>query len=487
MTIHVHSARVGWATNSSSTHSILVLPEGHAQVEDHFVEGNEFGWQTFTAASVRSKIAWLSCCLAEQAVRRLGSLGEGKAGKMHAIELLQQVGVAEDLLPSMEDWGYVDHQSRLDLPLEDYGVSAEMLKEVVALLMDPRVVITGGNDNDEQTHPLDYNGDAIDYSLWKERNCQDPFPRIRKDKRDNYWSAFDKGVTRFRWAADPGPAIIRAEVPELVDLSIGNRCSFGCKYCYRGSTSDQGYASQETVSRILSQLAMAGVFEVALGGGEPMQHPDLLDILGLAPSGLALHITTRDLSWLKVPQRRRPILQRITAFGFSVDTEAAARKALDAFDAEGITDRLNLQVVVGAIPEARLRKILDAAQLAYARVTLLGYKTTGFGSNVKPHKVSPDVLKGRYQIGIDSVLAKQWAPWLKKHHVWQGCYDLQEGAFSCYIDAEKQTLHRSSFDASEGISIVETRYPGASYQRIEATSDAILRAYQSMQTQAGIS
>ena len=57
--MNISNIRLGFATNSSSTHSIIILP---GQVDDMVWEG-EFGWQNFTLASSGAKMLYLAVCM----------------------------------------------------------------------------------------------------------------------------------------------------------------------------------------------------------------------------------------------------------------------------------------------------------------------------------------------------------------------------------------------------------------------------------------
>ena len=68
----------------------------------------------------------------------------------------------------------------------------------------------------------------------------------------------------------------------LADISISNYCSNECEYCYRSSSPDGKVISIENYEFILKQLTSeeyGSVFQVALGGGEPLLHPDFNEIL----------------------------------------------------------------------------------------------------------------------------------------------------------------------------------------------------------------
>lgn len=116
----------------------------------------------------------------------------------------------------------------------------------------------------------------------------------------NFVADAKTGVT-FRWGttlADDPPS---APWPELADISISNRCNAGCDYCYRDSSPDGHLMSVGSYARVLDQLThpeLGRVFQVALGGGEPTEHPHLGEILRLTRErGIVPNYTTNGLGW----------------------------------------------------------------------------------------------------------------------------------------------------------------------------------------------
>ncbi|MCS6898973.1 MAG: radical SAM protein [Myxococcales bacterium] len=87
------------------------------------------------------------------------------------------------------------------------------------------------------------------------------------------------------WSDPDGPPT----APLEVHLAVNSRCGVGCEGCYLDAT-PQGVEPpfQELVAR-LEELAAAGVFTVAFGGGEPLLRRDLGELarearrLGLTP------------------------------------------------------------------------------------------------------------------------------------------------------------------------------------------------------------
>lgn len=81
----------------------------------------------------------------------------------------------------------------------------------------------------------------------------------------------DVGYPEPSWAADG---------PELIDLSITNYCEKGCRFCYRETLRDDAlFMSLEDVAEVVRQASECGTMQIALGGGNPNQHPRFVDVL----------------------------------------------------------------------------------------------------------------------------------------------------------------------------------------------------------------
>ncbi len=70
--------------------------------------------------------------------------------------------------------------------------------------------------------------------------------------------------------------------PELLDISITNKCDRECKICYKKSNREGKNINIADLQMILRQASEMKVLQVALGGGNPNQHPDFCRILQLS-------------------------------------------------------------------------------------------------------------------------------------------------------------------------------------------------------------
>lgn len=70
--------------------------------------------------------------------------------------------------------------------------------------------------------------------------------------------------------------------PELLDISITNYCERNCSFCYRNSSKAGKHMSISLYRDIIQEARKSKVFQVALGGGNPNQHPNFVDFLRIA-------------------------------------------------------------------------------------------------------------------------------------------------------------------------------------------------------------
>jgi len=117
---------------------------------------------------------------------------------------------------------------------------------------------------------------------------------------DNYnFMANSKTGMTLRWGKTLEDNPDFAPVPELADISISNHCTKGCVFCYRNSTINNEFLSIEDYCRVLDSMChpkYGNVFQVALGGGEPLEHPDFLAIIEeTCQRGIVPNFTTNGI------------------------------------------------------------------------------------------------------------------------------------------------------------------------------------------------
>ncbi|WP_297425422.1 radical SAM protein [Clostridium sp.] len=114
----------------------------------------------------------------------------------------------------------------------------------------------------------------------------------------NFFGDTNTGVT-MRWGTNIKSDPLFAPWPELADISISNHCTKGCEFCYKDSSDNGEFMSLEEYEYVLSSLQneqWGNVFQVALGGGEPLEHPNFIEILDITLSkGIVANFTTNGI------------------------------------------------------------------------------------------------------------------------------------------------------------------------------------------------
>jgi len=84
--------------------------------------------------------------------------------------------------------------------------------------------------------------------------------------------------------------------PTLADFQITTECPMGCPHCYASSEPDGASVDLGSIERVFDELEKNGVTQVAIGGGEPLCHPDFVEILELCQGrGMIPNLTTNGV------------------------------------------------------------------------------------------------------------------------------------------------------------------------------------------------
>ena len=72
--------------------------------------------------------------------------------------------------------------------------------------------------------------------------------------------------------------------PQTLTIAITGACNLSCSHCWveAGESASAGHVSSQTVARLIGEFAALGGSGLRLTGGEPLCHPDWLDLLRLA-------------------------------------------------------------------------------------------------------------------------------------------------------------------------------------------------------------
>lgn len=285
---------------------------------------------------------------------------------------------------------------------------------------------------------------------------------IRKHfKGYNFVGVLETGFT-LRWGEKLSQNPYMAPWPELADISISNYCTNGCSYCYRASNSKGQFMSLSDYQHVLQELTheeYGTIFQVALGGGEPLLHPDFVEIIRMTREdfGIIPNYTTCGkffnqenleatrkycgavaISW--DPYRDNLTIEELSKLGKLLKENRI---------------RANIHYVISETTIEHARQLLkgefDEYLDSFNAVIFLTYKPTGRAGYEDTIR-SPDKLQSfldlvnnpetHLKIGFDACFVPTL---LKKTDIDNTLVDSCEcGFFSVYID-EKQNVSPCSF------------------------------------------
>lgn len=439
----IFNVRHGFATNSSSTHSIIISKD---KIRDNAPTDKYFGWDHFTLTKTSSKRDYLAAILSQHLTHIIGD-------KM-AVDLV----CLWCNLPENSEIGSVDHQSVPALPLnwDGKGLNYQFFKEYKKFILGESVMILGGNDNNNKMHPKSKGRHPFILPLIYDRNNANLV--ARKDATYDYWTLFDRSDgTKIRMQFSPNQETpIKSSSPELVDLKITDYCERHCSFCYQGSSKEGVHGDRYYIDSVIRTLAKNEVFEVALGGGDPTSHPNFSEILRTCRwQHVVPNFTVASIDWLDDEKKRKEWLYFCGGIAYSVVTGYEVRHLGFALNKYQIpSNKFQVQIIEGVVSDYQFNQILEECHYHNLTLTILGFKETGRGTAYSKRlqsynwidKVKKAWNNGRHvSVGVDTLIAEKYRDDLVNNGIDEIFFTTREGSFSCYIDAVKQQIGPSSY------------------------------------------
>lgn len=456
------SVRYGFATNSSSTHSI-VYDGDHS---DNMICGMGFGWETFVCASKEAKLEYVIASIFSS-IGYYNTKYYDDKGKLK--ELMDDIkSYFGHLCPNYDKYDqilesciennyniYVDHQSLFVCPSYQSGKLCieYFAKKFAEVINNSGITIHGGNDNGGQR----YEGPGSEVELPSHLNENPYF--IREESWG--WVLFNKRngtkiVELHDFVKDPESIYKNYSAPDLVDLSITNYCGAECDFCYRKSSKKGKHADYYDTTKIIKTLSERGVLEVAIGGGEPLSHPNILDILETCRKhNITPNLTTKAFDIFKFPSLWEKLRGLCGGIGVSVQDIKDLERIPEG---EGVT----YHIILEQQTTESLKKITSKIE-RWGSVLLLGAKQCGrplevnSWENVDFIQLIKDTDRN-LKVGVDSLIVERYKNVLEHHNVPKDRYEYREGITSKFIDAVEYKVFESSYTEKEGESFKGGKY-----------------------------
>ena len=238
------------------------------------------------------------------------------------------------------------------------------------------------------------------------------------------------------------------EKPESMDIKITNKCDMGCAFCHENSTADGLHGDIMNLKFIETLLPYT---ELALGGGNPLTHPDLVPFLEKCKSlKLIPSMTINQVHFMK-PEYAELIDKLVNEkliYGLGI----SLTRATDEFIAK-VKKYPNavVHIINGVQPLAKVRKLYDQN----LKILILGYKM--FRRGIEYFSEAVDSAKTEYYaelanmtkrfdvVSFDNLALNQLeVKRLLTDDEWNEFFMGNDGSHTMYIDCINKQYARSS-------------------------------------------
>ena len=268
-------------------------------------------------------------------------------------------------------------------------------------------------------------------------------------KNGNYSIKIYEDGTKIRETEDD---VFISSFPESIDLKITNKCNMGCLYCHEDSNIE-GKHGDVLNTKFLDTLKP--YTELALGGGNILEHPDLPELLrNLKFRNILANITLNQKHFMENRKLVEFLVKYNLIRGLGVSLVSPTNEFITAIKQY---PNAVIHVINGVVTLEELKKLYDNN----LKVLILGYKEFRRGKNFYSKEVEDnkqiiydnisDIIKGFKVVSFDNLAIKQLE--LKRifsNKDWNEFYMGDDGQFTMYIDLVNKKFARNS--------ISETRY-----------------------------
>lgn len=239
-----------------------------------------------------------------------------------------------------------------------------------------------------------------------------------------------------------------AEFPENIDIKITNYCDAGCPMCHEQSTKAGEHASLawEFINTLFPGT------ELAIGGGNPLDHPELESFLRkLKDLGVIANITVNQIHFMRSENIEKLLdyQSRGLIHGIGISLNRKTDKFLNRIK---LFKNVVIHVINGYHSYDHIAELFDND----LKVLILGYKLFGRGVEYYSETVEKNkkdlynnihkVLRGFDIVSFDNLAIEQLrVNRLMLQEQWDQFYMGDDGNFTFYIDAVKGKFAKNSF------------------------------------------
>ena len=259
-------------------------------------------------------------------------------------------------------------------------------------------------------------------------------------KNGNYVVKLYRDGTKIKQTEDD---FFRADFPDSIDLKITNYCDLNCPMCHEKSTKRGKHADLD--KPFLNTLQRGT--ELAIGGGNPLSHPQILPFLQkLKEQGIICNLTVNERHFLQNIFLLQDLINKKLIYGLGISLNLIDNKTL-----EFATKNKN---VVFHVINGLFKGYSKLANQGF-KILILGYKTFGRGKEYYNEQIAEQLLLDKQNVknlfnkfkvvSFDNLALEQLdIKSLVDSDTWDSYFMGGDGEASMYIDLVKEQFALSS-------------------------------------------
>lgn len=238
---------------------------------------------------------------------------------------------------------------------------------------------------------------------------------------------------------------------ESMDVKITNQCNIGCAMCHENSTCDGQHGDILNLPFFDTLLPYT---EIAIGGGNPLSHPDFIPFLEqLKERNLISNVTVNQIHFMNNLDFIKELVDKKLIYGLGVSLVAVTNEFIDA-----ISQFPNAVIhVINGITSPSQLGLLAHRNI---KILILGYKKFRRGKTMYDNQSNAiEELKSALYDKLPTIIDKQWFDVVSFDNLaikqldpkrmmdddeWNRFYMGDDGSFTMYIDLVNHEFAKSS-------------------------------------------
>lgn len=268
-------------------------------------------------------------------------------------------------------------------------------------------------------------------------------------KNNDYTCTMFSDGTKIRWNDKDSFNAIK---PESIDLKITNMCNMECGMCHENSTPNGKHGDILNLPFIDTMFPYS---EIAIGGGNPLSHPDLVEFLEhLKERKIIASMTVNQMHFMQNIDLLKELTDKKLIYGLGISYIGGSNK--NCIEAIKQFPNAVIHVINGIVHMDGLEALANND----LKILVLGYKEFRRGKALYDECGSQiDSLKSQFYdmlpkivndgwfkcISFDNLAIKQLEPRrLMSEEDYASFYMGDDGSFTMYIDAVNRQFAKSS-------------------------------------------